>query len=63
MRMPGRFRSHLTIAYGSAVETTELLDLASTERLLAAELREEARRLAGETCRLLLGLLRRYGSG
>lgn len=60
LRTPGRFRYHLGIAYASAVETGELLELALIEEILPAE---EAQAVL-ERCRLsqylILGLLRRY---
>jgi len=60
LRTPGRFRYHLGIAYASAVETGEVLELAMLEEILSTE---EAQAVL-ERCRLsqylLLGLLRRY---
>jgi len=56
-----RFRYHIRIAYGSAVETTELLELAAAERIIppleSAPLVESAHRSE----RLLLGLLHKVG--
>ena len=60
LRAPARFRYHLEVAYGSAVETGELLELALTEEILP----EAEVHVMLEKCRLsqylLLGLLRRY---
>ena len=57
---PGALRKHLRIAYGSAVETTELLELALAEELIAhselAPLLASCRRVE----RLILGLIHRY---
>jgi four helix bundle protein len=60
LKRPGRFRYHLEVAYGSAVETGDLLELALSEGILpsadAGAMLDRCRR----TQRLLLGLLRRY---
>jgi four helix bundle protein len=62
LNRPTRFRYHLQVAYGSAIETTELLDLAAAEEVVpSTELRsliESARRCE----RLLLGLLHKVSS-
>jgi four helix bundle protein len=59
-RRPRRFHYHLEVAYGSAVETGELLELALAEGVLP----EPEVQVMLEGCRrsqyLLLGLLRRY---
>lgn len=56
----GRFGNHLAIAYGSAVESEDILELAMEESVIP----EEFANLAIERCqrceRLLLGLLKRY---
>jgi four helix bundle protein len=54
------FGYHLRVAYGSSVETGDLLELAASEHLLPVE---EARDLlinCQRTQRLLLGMLHRY---
>jgi len=60
LKRPARFRYHLEVAYGSAVETGDLLELALSEGVLppveAGAMLDRCRR----TQRLLLGLLRRY---
>jgi hypothetical protein len=43
----GRFGSHLAIAYGSAVETTDLLELCLEEGVIPLEAAEEMLRTAG----------------
>ena len=56
----GRFGNHLAIAYGSATETAELIELAVEDLGLPSDVGEE---LLGHThrCeRLLVGLLKRY---
>jgi four helix bundle protein len=59
LRGPRRFRYHLEVAYGSAVETGDLLELALEEGVLpeaeANAMLDRCRR----TRRLLLGLIRR----
>jgi four helix bundle protein len=54
-----RFRNHLDIAYGSAVETAELLELTGDLNLVPAD----RLGIAGERCRrcqaLLLGLIKK----
>jgi four helix bundle protein len=54
------FTNHLRIAYGSAVETRELLDLAKDKGVLPFEM--TAVTIADNTIcqQLLLGLIRRY---
>ena len=60
LRTPARFRNHLEMAYGSAVETGDLLELAVRKGLLP----EVVCRPTLESClrsqRLLLGLIKRY---
>jgi four helix bundle protein len=53
-------RQHLRIAYGSAVETTELLELALAEKLVSAEALDPALANSRRSERLLLGLLHKY---
>jgi len=56
----GRFGNHLAVAYGSATETSELLELAVEDGLLPPEQAKELI-LRSHLCeRLLLGLLKRY---
>ena len=55
-----RFANHLTIAYGSAIETQELLELARDEDILPTQLAQDML-IRSERCqRLLLGLIKRY---
>jgi four helix bundle protein len=53
------FTKHLGIAYGSAVETGELLALAVDMGLLPADLAEHLRNHNCQSQRLLLGMLKR----
>src|SRR5213592_258538 len=55
-----RFRNHLEIAYGSAVETGELLELAIRKCLLPEDLSRPALKSCLRSQRLLLGLIKRY---
>jgi len=55
-----RFRNHLEIAYGSAVETQELLEILTGNNLLPDNLGKEAIRSCSRSQRLLLGLIKRY---
>ena len=58
---PGkRFRSHLAIAYGSAIEAADLLELAIEEQLIDARQGAEALNRCRRTQALLLGLMKRY---
>ena len=54
------FANHLRIAYGSAVETGEILELASKEGLLPVDVGRPALIRCHRCERLLLGLLKRY---
>ncbi|HEV8599815.1 MAG TPA: four helix bundle protein [Gemmatimonadales bacterium] len=56
----GRFGNHLAIAYGSAVETDDILDLALEEHIIPREFGEAALTRCRNSERLLLGLLKRY---
>jgi len=58
---PRLFRRHLLIAYGSAVETTDLLELLEDSGLAPAQRIQGPVALSREACRLILGLLRRFG--
>jgi four helix bundle protein len=62
LRSGPRFRYHLNVAYGSAVESTELLELLLDHRLAPEPLVEQALRNAREVQALTLGLLRKYSS-
>ena len=55
-----RFVNHLTMAYGSAVETAELLELACAEGLFPTALGSEALARNRRCQALLIGLLKRY---
>ena len=57
---PRRFRNHLEIAYGSAVETKELLEILSDNHLLPCDLGEEAINRCSRSQGLILGLIKRY---
>jgi len=56
----GRFGNHLAIAFGSAVETTDLVELCHAEGIIPREEAEEMLLHCGNCERLLLGLLKRY---
>src|SRR5690242_15278720 len=60
LRSRNRFRNHLEMAYGSAVETGELLDLVIRNRLFPEALSQPARESCTYSQRLLLGLIKRY---
>ena len=53
------FRYHLNVAYGSAVETGELLQLCRDEQLLPSQVLDQTLANCGRCQRLLLGLIRR----
>ena len=55
-----RFRNHLEIAYGSAVETKELLEILTVNNLLPSDLGSDAVQRCSHAQQLLLGLIRRY---
>jgi four helix bundle protein len=54
------FANHLRIAYGSAVETEEILELAGEKRILPEKVAGEMIEHCLRSQRLLLGLLKRY---
>jgi len=54
---------HLNIAYGSAVETGELLELCRDEQVLPPSVVDVALTDCCECQRVLLGLIRRLRSG
>ena len=58
-RSPRMFRRHLDIAYGSGVETTELLELALEKNLLPPEVALLALRRSRQAQALVLGLIKR----
>jgi four helix bundle protein len=60
LRTTRRFRNHLQVAYGSAVETGELLELAVRKELLPEGLSRSALARCLRCQRLLLGLIKRY---
>jgi four helix bundle protein len=60
LRSARRFRNHLEVAYGSAVETGELLELAIRKRMLPDDLSHQALENCRRCQRLLLGLIKRY---
>jgi four helix bundle protein len=57
LRTSKRFRNHLDIAYGSAVETAELLELSSELELLSPELATSTLERCRQCQRLLRGLI------
>ena len=56
----GRFGNHLAVAYGSAVETEELLEFAVEEGVFPAEVGTATLAHCRRCERLLIGLLKRY---
>jgi four helix bundle protein len=54
------FANHLRIAYGSAMETGELLELAMVKGILPESLARETLENCCRCQRLLLGLIKRY---
>jgi four helix bundle protein len=59
LKSPRRFRNHLDIAYGSAVETAELLELTGVLGLLPADRIATAIQRCHRSQALLLGLIKR----
>ena len=59
---PRLFGKHLRIAYGSAVETRDLLDLARDKQLLPEGLVAQAVTDCNACQALLCGLMKRYGT-
>jgi four helix bundle protein len=57
---PRRFTNHLSIAYGSAIEDEELLDILTEEKLIPKEISAETLTHTRRCQRLLLGLMKRY---
>ena len=58
-----RFRNHLDIAYASAVETAELLELSGDLNLFPSEVARDALEHCRQSQRLLRGLIRRLRTG
>jgi four helix bundle protein len=56
----GRFGNHLAVAYGSATETAELIELGIEDASLPKDLGEDLLMHTQRCERLLLGLLKRY---
>lgn len=54
------FANHLRIAYGSAVETRDLLEIAKEKGILPLEMASEAIENNTRCQQLLLGLIKRY---
>ena len=61
LRTSKRFRNHLDIAYGSAVETAELLELCSDLDLLSTEMITDMLQRCRHCQRLLRGLIKHLG--
>jgi four helix bundle protein len=59
LRSPRRFRNHLEIAYGSAVETADLLELTSELGLFPADAFNRTMQQCSHSQALLLGLIKR----
>ena len=59
LRSVKRFRNHLEIAYGSAVETTELLELMADLGISPSDLVQESMQRCNRCKGLLIGLIRR----
>jgi four helix bundle protein len=60
LRSRPRFRNHLIIAYGSAVETVELLELAVDAECWSRATCDETLATAIQSRALLLGLIKKY---
>lgn len=60
LRSNRRFHNHLTIAYGSSVETVDLLELILEKELVPASVIKPTLSTAVRTHKLVLGLLKRY---
>ena len=54
------FANHLRIAYGSAIETQEILELAKEKSILPDEMARGMIESCARCQRLLLGLIKRY---
>jgi four helix bundle protein len=62
-RTRAQFHYGLTVAYGSAVESAEILNLLVEEGVIERGKGLEAIRIATACQQLLIGLMRRYGKG
>ena len=62
LQTPRAIKRHLVIAYGSAIETGDLLELILEKRLGPADMAEKLLVQTLRTQRLLLGLIHRYQS-
>jgi len=60
-RQSGPFRNHLEIAYGSALETADLLRLLQDEEVVPPELAQEALAHCIRGQKLIRGLIKRLG--
>jgi four helix bundle protein len=60
-KLAGPFRNHLEIAYGSALETADLLRLLAQEQIIPDEMARVALAHCTRTQRLIRGLLKRLG--
>ena len=60
LRSKPRLRNHLIVAYGSAMETVELLEMIRDSECVPDSVVEPTLGKANETCALLLGLLKHY---
>jgi len=60
LRTPSRFRYHLEVAYGSAVETSELLEILSVRQWAPKVEVNDASLRCSRTQALVLGLVKRY---
>lgn len=58
-----RFLNHLSIAYASAIEVQEILELVGDETVLPGEFSEGMLEHTQRSQRLLLGLIKRYRGG
>ena len=59
LKSPRRFRNHLEIAYGSAVETCELLELSIEMEVFSIDVARRALEHCRQSQRLLRGLIKR----
>ena len=60
---PRRLANHLSISYGSAVETAEILELGLEEDFLPPEVASPALQRTKRCQALLLGLIKHYRAG
>jgi four helix bundle protein len=60
LRSKPRRRNHLVVAFGSAIETVELLEMIRDSECVPNSVVAPMLGKANETCALLLGLLRHY---